>query len=103
MTRSTDPTCRYHDELGLTLFELLVVLAIVALLATVIAPKVVGYLGVPSRMSRSLNSRASQPALSCSHTTWDTIRPLKKASPRSSRLRQAQQAGTARISKTRQV
>lgn len=32
-------------ERGLTLFELLVVLAILALLATVIAPRVVGYLG----------------------------------------------------------
>lgn len=32
-------------ERGLTLFELLVVLAILALLATLIAPRVVGYLG----------------------------------------------------------
>ena len=33
------------NQRGLTLFELLVVLAILALLATVIAPRVVGYLG----------------------------------------------------------
>ena len=48
MTRSTEkfskPVCRSRQA-GLTLFELLVVLAILALLATLIAPRVVGYLG----------------------------------------------------------
>jgi len=34
-----------QSQRGLTLFELLVVLAILALLATLIAPRVVGYLG----------------------------------------------------------
>ena len=42
MKRYTDMT---RSQSGLTLFELLVVLAILALLATVIAPRVVGYLG----------------------------------------------------------
>jgi len=42
MRRSTKNTAK---QLGLTLFELLVVLAILALLATLIAPRVVGYLG----------------------------------------------------------
>jgi general secretion pathway protein G len=34
-----------HQQRGLTLFELLVVLAILAFLATLVAPRVVGYLG----------------------------------------------------------
>lgn len=34
-----------HRQRGLTLFELLVVLAILAFLATLVAPRVVGYLG----------------------------------------------------------
>lgn len=34
-----------HRQKGLTLFELLVVLAILAFLATLVAPRVIGYLG----------------------------------------------------------
>ncbi|MEM9421660.1 MAG: type II secretion system major pseudopilin GspG [Pseudomonadota bacterium] len=34
-----------HNQIGLTLFELLVVLAVLALLATLVAPRVIGYLG----------------------------------------------------------
>ena len=36
---------RATDQRGLTLFELLVVLTILALLATLVAPRIVGYLG----------------------------------------------------------
>lgn len=36
---------RLQDEAGLTLFELLIVLAIIALLTTLVAPRVIGYLG----------------------------------------------------------
>jgi len=36
---------KLHRQRGLTLFELLVVLAILAFLATLVAPRVVGYLG----------------------------------------------------------
>ncbi len=36
---------RQRDEAGLTLFELLIVLAIIALLTTLVAPRVIGYLG----------------------------------------------------------
>ena len=36
---------RNHPQSGLTLFELLIVLSILALLATLVAPRVVGYLG----------------------------------------------------------
>lgn len=39
------PVKSLSQQQGLTLFELLVVLAILALLATLIAPRVVGYLG----------------------------------------------------------
>lgn len=48
MTRCIDKSAtksRPVLQKGLTLFELLVVLAILALLATLIAPRVVGYLG----------------------------------------------------------
>lgn len=46
MTQSTERN-RFPrgSQAGLTLFELLVVLAILALLATIVAPRVVGYLG----------------------------------------------------------
>jgi len=39
------PINRKQNQKGLTLFELLVVLAILGLLATLIAPRVIGYLG----------------------------------------------------------
>ncbi len=47
MTRFTNRNHqqRRGDQSGLTLFELLVVLVILALLSTLIAPRVVGYLG----------------------------------------------------------
>jgi len=47
MTQSTETKSEKRRRLqsGLTLFELLVVLVILALLATLIAPRVVGYLG----------------------------------------------------------
>ena len=46
MKRYTDRNCiREKSQRGLTLFELLVVLAILALLATLVAPRVIGYLG----------------------------------------------------------
>jgi general secretion pathway protein G len=43
--RSKSSTGRHAAELGFTLLELLVVLGIIALLATVAAPQVIGYLG----------------------------------------------------------
>ncbi len=47
MTQYTDQkgATRRQTQRGLTLFELLVVLAILTLLATLIAPRVIGYLG----------------------------------------------------------
>ena len=46
MTQYTDQhQCARRKQKGLTLFELLVVLAILTLLATLIAPRVIGYLG----------------------------------------------------------
>ena len=43
--RSTKSNNSRHKERGLTLYELLIVLAILALVATLVAPRVVGYLG----------------------------------------------------------
>jgi general secretion pathway protein G len=43
MTKSG--TAAKRSERGITLFELLVVLVILALLATIVAPRVIGYLG----------------------------------------------------------
>ncbi|GJL95262.1 MAG: type II secretion system protein GspG [Hyphococcus sp.] len=47
MIRFTKPSSKTtkQNQRGLTLFELLVVLVILALLATLVAPRVVGYLG----------------------------------------------------------
>ncbi len=44
-SRNAARTSGRHPEDGITLFELLVVLVIIALLATVVAPRVIGYLG----------------------------------------------------------
>ena len=44
-SRSDAAQSRLRKEAGITLFELLVVLVIIALLATIVAPRVIGYAG----------------------------------------------------------
>jgi general secretion pathway protein G len=46
MMQSTEATSRFRrPDAGVTLFELLVVLIIIGILATIVAPRVIGYVG----------------------------------------------------------
>lgn len=73
---SCHDTCRgAHNESGMTLFELLVVLAIIAFLAAIAAPRVVGYLGrakVDVAASQAANIAASLELFFLDHARYPT-------------------------------